>query len=327
MQNHNLPLRIVVLFMILSLFADGCNKKSVSDDVPEVNYHNMNGIMAFSRSDGKIIILNGDKQTSTSLIINNGSILDASVSLSTDGENISYSAFTNEGYQIFKMSLDGTNNLKLTKSTSGFVEHYMCPVWSADGSNIFFVKNGLILLGPVYSIHPDGTNLKQITDFDVYRRVSVSKDNSFIIYSAPPAQVVSQTGIYSYIIQDKSIKKIKTYDNSLTAYSPALSPDEKKVAFLLRHGPNEPGTSPYFIRIMTINLDGTDEMLVKELIESNVTESFVTWSPDGTKLAYNYGSGVTGDQGSHIFIINSDGTGLTQVTHNKDYDGAPSWIK
>jgi Tol biopolymer transport system component len=329
MQNHNLSLRICVLFIVLSLFADGCNKKPVTNDLPEViNYDNLNGTMAFSRSDGKIIILNGDKKTATSLIINNnGSSVDASVSLSADGENISYSAFTNEGYQIFKVSSDGSNNLKLTKSTSGFVEHYMCPVWSADGRNIFYVKNGWILLGPVYSINPDGTNLKQITDFEVYRRVSVSKDNSFIVYSAPPAPYVSQIGIYLYIIRDKSIKQIKTYDNSLIAYSPALSPDEKKVAFLLRHGPNEPGTSPYFIRIMTINIDGTDEILVKELIESNATESFVTWSPDGTKLAYNYGGGVLGDQGSHIFIINSDGTGLTQVTNNTDYDGAPSWIK
>jgi Tol biopolymer transport system component len=79
---------------------------------------------------------------------------------------------------------------------------------------------------------------------------------------------------------------------------------------------------------MTINLDGTDEKLVKELpMVRYAIDTYVTWSPDGTMLALNYGGASNGDQGSHIFIINSDGTGLTQVTNNTDFDNAPSWVK
>jgi Tol biopolymer transport system component len=86
--------------------------------------------------------------------------------------------------------------------------------------------------------------------------------------------------------------------------------------------------SPYFFRIITINTDGTNESIVTELPDNNVTDTYVTWSPDGTKLAFNYGVDViNGDQGSHIYIINSDGSGLIQVTHSTNYDGAPSWIK
>jgi Tol biopolymer transport system component len=321
-------LKIGALFIILSLVT-GCCKEDPAESPEVFNYNNLNGKMAFSRSSGKIIILDGDRKTDTCLtILNEETIWEASVSLSPNGESITYSANAADGYQVFKMSVNGENILKLTKSQSGFAEHYTCPVWNSDGGNIFYVANGLYILGPVYSIKPDGTDLKQITDFEVYRRVSVSRDNSFIVYSAlklfedPP-----ESGIYLYSIQNDLIRQIRTYDNHYTAYSPVLSPDEKKIAFVLRHGPNEQGTIPFFFRILIVNIDGTDEKLVTELpfiLYRN--DVYVTWSPDGTKLSFNYGSGMNDDNGSHIFIINSDGTGLTQVTSNTDYDGAPSWI-
>lgn len=323
-------MRIGILLIVLSWLFTGCKKGTGENQIIEViNYTNLKGIIAFSRSDGKIIILDGDKKTDTTLTIKGGAnIWEASVALSADAKYISYSALADEGYQVYKMSVSGSNNLKLTKSSSGFVEHYDCPVWSSGGDQIFYVANGLIIMGPVYSIKPDGTDLKQITDFDVYRRISVSNDNSSIVYANVPFFPGIEQGIYYYTILTDSIKKIITYDSTYTAYSPVLSPDNKKVAFVLRHGFNEQGAPPFFFRIMTINLDGTEEKLVKELpIVNYVIDTYVTWSPDGRMLAFNYGGALNGDQGSHIFIINSDGTGLSQVTSNTDYDNAPSWAE
>lgn len=321
-------MRIIILAIILSLVLCDCNKKQT--DVPEVfNFSNLDGKMAFSRSSGKIIILDGDKKTDTCVTsINEEPIWDASVSLSPDGDYITYSAGVEDGYQVFKMSVKGRDNLKLTKSTSGFVEHYTSPLWSADGERIYYVENGLYILGPVYSIRPDGADITQITDFAVYRRVSISKDNSFVVFSNAASVAPSANGIYLYNTQESSISQIITYNDIYTAYSPVLSPDEKKIAFVLRHGPNEQGIAPFFFRIMIVKIDGTGENLVIELpFEIYRSDVFVTWSPDGAKLAYNFGSGMNDDDGSHIFIINTDGTGLTQVTSNTDYDGAPCWIK
>jgi Tol biopolymer transport system component len=323
--------RIGILFMIIPWLILGCNKKSDNPAVLSevISYDQLNGIIAFSRNNGKIMILNGNTKTDTTLIRKDLASFDnASVSLSADGEIIAYSANTNEGAMVFRMSVKGSNNLTLTKNLSGFVEYYICPIWSSDGANIYYVDNGYIILGPVFSIKPDGSDLKQITKFNVYRRISVSKDKSFIAYASSGMPIDTLQGIYLYFIQNDSIKKIKTYNSNYTAYSPVLSPDEKKIAFILRHGPNEQGTSPYFYRIITINNDGTNESMVIELPDNNVIDPYVIWSPDGTKLAYNYGvNTINGDQGSHIFILNSDGTGLVQVTHSTDYDGAPSWIK
>jgi Tol biopolymer transport system component len=51
------------------------------------------------------------------------------------------------------------------------------------------------------------------------------------------------------------------------------------------------------------------------------------WSPDGRRLAFtNYGSysGWGLDDGD-VFVVNADGSGLTNVTANSAFDADPSW--
>jgi Tol biopolymer transport system component len=319
---------IILLFFPVCLCS--CEKIGPSPDKEDFNFASLTGKIAFPRSQGKIIILDGDNKTSKCLETKDQEALwvDSSVSLSPDGKVIVYSACANDGYQIYKMSADGGNYTKLTKSISGYVEHYICPVWSYDGQIIYYVENGLILLGTVYSIRPDGSDRQHITDFSVYRSISVSKNKDFIVYAGMTNWTNNSQGIAQYNFQDSEIKEIITYDNTFRAYSPEISPDGQKLAYVLRHGPNEHGDPPYYFRILTINLDGTGETLVKELqFKRYVIDTFVRWSPDGTKLAYNFGGESENESESHIFIINSDGTNLIQVTNISDYDGAPSWIK
>jgi hypothetical protein len=52
-----------------------------------------------------------------------------------------------------------------------------------------------------------------------------------------------------------------------------------------------------------------------------------SWSPDGTQITFSLYHSLSGSRASDLFIINEDGTGLTQITDTQTYDviWAPDW--
>jgi Tol biopolymer transport system component len=50
---------------------------------------------------------------------------------------------------------------------------------------------------------------------------------------------------------------------------------------------------------------------------------YPTWSPDGTKIAFERGFGKEG--GSHLFVMNADGSDVHQVSVVETASGGPSW--
>jgi TolB protein len=53
----------------------------------------------------------------------------------------------------------------------------------------------------------------------------------------------------------------------------------------------------------------------------NAQNSYASWSPDGSKLAFT----STRSGNSDIWIVNRDGTGLTNLTNNPAIDNSPVW--
>lgn len=49
------------------------------------------------------------------------------------------------------------------------------------------------------------------------------------------------------------------------------------------------------------------------------------WSPDGKRIIFQATKKDKKD--ADLYIINSDGEGLTQLTSNKSFDGQPYWTK
>ena len=92
--------------------------------------------------------------------------------------------------------------------------------------------------------------------------------------------------------------------------NPVWSSDGSKIAYL------ESGTQ---LRITAA--DGTGSTLVCTCVDS---QSRMTWSPDGTKFAFD--KSVSGVR--DIFVVNADGTGLTQLTYGvagEEFSAAPDW--
>lgn len=96
--------------------------------------------------------------------------------------------------------------------------------------------------------------------------------------------------------------------------SPSWSPDGSRIAFLRQVG-NE-------VHLFVMDADGTNAI---DLNVVNVSDP--AWSPDGTKLAV-----FESKRGGNVFVVNSDGTGLMQVTNKTcqqtaecGVTGPPTW--
>jgi Tol biopolymer transport system component len=77
-------------------------------------------------------------------------------------------------------------------------------------------------------------------------------------------------------------------------------------------------------QIWTANPDVTAE---HQLTHGPFDNALATWSPDGTRLAFNSTRADTAETGavSDIFVMNSDGSGVTKLTTSTNWSEAPAW--
>ena len=95
---------------------------------------------------------------------------------------------------------------------------------------------------------------------------------------------------------------------------PDWSADGKKIVFASRDlfsGPSD---------LYTINADGSDVARITHLTNAELpyTAAGPTWSPDSSKIAFHFGA--------QVWVMKSDGTGLTNVTPSGfRVEGPPAW--
>ena len=93
------------------------------------------------------------------------------------------------------------------------------------------------------------------------------------------------------------------------------SPDGSKIAFHYLPTHRDPGNHDLHIAIASAGSSALTE------VDSKAAEALPSWSPDSRKLAIT----SQRDGNFEIYVMNTDGTGQTNITNNEAVDGLPSW--
>ena len=161
----------------------------------------------------------------------------------------------------------------------------------------------------------DGSNAKLLFKNNVSdQSLDWTKDNNSIVFTQLNNNSLS---IYMISIRDKSLKRLS--NSEANDFAPSTSKTEDKVAFLSdRNGK---------IDLFIMDTDGgnlknlTSKLKTADADASNIWAYKVSWSPDGEKLVFN----AMINNSLELFIVNSDGSNLYQITDNKDSNITPFW--
>jgi len=240
--------------------------------------------------------------------------------------------------------------LEITPVETGF-ETVLFPKWSPDGNTILFTVPDV---WNMYTIHADGSNLTQLTDFRSANG-DWSPDGSKIVFQSDHQNEPEDTPDI-YIIDANGENLVEILDAPETAdYSPRWSPAGDKILFLS----NKSGKA----EIYSMNPDGSD---VTQLSDSKDQLVDAAWSHDGSRLAFSYGSGnvvnlyasdpdansnvvrltSSGDMNQFVswsgdgeqvvfssnrsgnwdlWTVNADGSNPVQLTDDEHYDAYADW--
>lgn len=214
---------------------------------------------------------------------------------------------------IYTINADGSGLLQLTDNVKG----ERSPVWSPDRKYIAFIWLGD---GQIHIMDSNGKGNRSLTNgFREIISPVWSPDGRRIAFIA---RENSNSMVWIINTDGTGLKNLS--DNNTYSTYPAWSPDGKKIAFV---SGTVAGNRVTNNGIVVIDLDGGD---VKRLTPNVINPSHPVWSPDGKKILFQVynGSDPTysiSDPLYSIYIVNPDGTGLTDLTKTLGFGYHPVW--
>jgi hypothetical protein len=107
---------------------------------------------------------------------------------------------------------------------------------------------------------------------------------------------------------------------------PAWSPDATKL--LYRRTPENPLVQNGDIWVLDVEGSAKDptQPVTQAVLLRTGDERYPSYSPDGTQIAFRGDLDLAEPSGDEeLYVMNSDGTNVRQLTSNADFDSAPSW--
>ena len=225
---------------------------------------------------------------------------------------IVFTSARDDNREIYIMNPDGNGQMRLTHHRADDA----IPTWSPTGEQILFAsdRDRFPLSRDLYLMDPDGKNVRRV--------FGKSKDRSNATWSPDGKQIAYRrrelSGTYIYIGTIDGKKE----ERMAIGGSPTWSPDGTEVAFLSGYGSGS-------VRINIINVRTKKQRVLfpREAQPSWISGGLV-WSPTTDKLAFSWNPDPLKKNIDieTLYTINSDGTGLKQITRDAaPRETAPVW--
>ena len=226
---------------------------------------------------------------------------------------------------IWTINADGSGATNIT-SAPGAPGFDLEPDWSPDGARIAF-RSGSAGAGEIYTMNADGTGFTQLTSNSAKDWVPAwSPDGSQIAFASnrndpDPVNCAGFTGCNNDIFVMPSAggpAEQVTFDSGSDLF-PQFSPDGGHIAY------NSDASGS--LAIYTVDLD---TLAVTKLTADSHQAGAPDYSPDGTKIVFASNpyvciSRATKGCKSDIFVMNANGSLVTQLTHKFANNLHPTW--
>lgn len=209
------------------------------------------------------------------------------------------------GGSIFVRDLFGDSHRVLVSG-----DRNSTPTWSPDGRQVAFVRWDANWIANLYVVQADGSNLSLLASG--FTAPAWSPDGRHLIASQN-----SYGGSFCVYECDLSVIAVDGSAKPRVVASMGTgatwSPDGRKIAFVSLSGDDG------YHSLKVMNPDGSDVIEVTPRDPGGIDHP--TWSPDGRRLAF----AKCMDGECNIYVVNTDGTGLTALLTESLWVSEPAW--
>jgi TolB protein len=254
--------------------------------------------------------------------------------ISPDGSTIVFQSDRSGRGELFTMKPDGTDVKQITNLSNNIENSSWMPSaspsWSPDGKQIAFVGNVEPDNPDIFIMNADGSGLRRLTAFPGDDSHPHWAANGRIVFNSAQttpdlkAEWSRQWHEVFSINPDGTDLRQHTRCKTVCTY-PSLSPDGNKILF--RKVLDTPGfnwdlsSSKRNSEVFVADVNGENEVNISN---SAAFDGWPMWSPDSKRLLFTSNRMGPANVG-HIFLVNADGSGLTQLSSGSWSYQQASW--